>query len=92
MSGSDPGKGGMPAMSPAVVVVALALLMGIQPITTDLYLPALPLLARASAGAPDVAAAAARALGRCRPADTTPPARVRTVFGPVLDPIEAVAA
>ena len=46
MSGSDPGKGGMPAMSPAVVVVALALLMGIQPITTDLYLPALPLLAR----------------------------------------------
>ena len=36
----------MPAMSPVVVVVALALLMGIQPITTDLYLPALPLLAR----------------------------------------------
>jgi len=33
-------------MSPAVVVVALALLMGLQPITTDLYLPALPLLAR----------------------------------------------
>ena len=51
-----------------------------------------PLLACASAGAPDVAAAAARALGRCRPADTTPPARVRTVFGPVLEAIEAVAA
>jgi DHA1 family bicyclomycin/chloramphenicol resistance-like MFS transporter len=38
--------GGMPAMSPVVVVLALALLLGLQPITTDLYLPALPLLAR----------------------------------------------
>jgi DHA1 family bicyclomycin/chloramphenicol resistance-like MFS transporter len=34
------------AMSPATVVLALALLLGLQPITTDLYLPALPLLAR----------------------------------------------
>jgi DHA1 family bicyclomycin/chloramphenicol resistance-like MFS transporter len=33
-------------MSPSVVVLALALLLGLQPITTDLYLPALPLLAR----------------------------------------------
>ena len=33
-------------MSPATVVLALALLLGLQPITTDLYLPALPLLAR----------------------------------------------
>lgn len=33
-------------MSPAVVVLALALLLGIQPVTTDLYLPALPQLAR----------------------------------------------
>ena len=31
-------------MSPAVVVLVLALLLGIQPITTDLYLPALPAL------------------------------------------------
>ena len=31
-------------MSPAVVVVMLTLLLGIQPITTDLYLPALPTL------------------------------------------------
>lgn len=31
-------------MSPALVVVTLALLLGIQPITTDLYLPALPAL------------------------------------------------
>lgn len=33
-------------MSPATVALALALLLGLQPITTDLYLPALPLLAR----------------------------------------------
>ena len=31
-------------MSPLLIVVLLALLMGIQPITTDLYLPALPLI------------------------------------------------
>ena len=29
-------------MTPNVVVTALVLLLGIQPITTDLYLPALP--------------------------------------------------
>jgi DHA1 family bicyclomycin/chloramphenicol resistance-like MFS transporter len=33
-----------PAMSPATVVLVLALLLGIQPVTTDLYLPALPSL------------------------------------------------
>lgn len=32
------------ARSPGLVVVTLALLMGIQPVTTDLYLPALPAL------------------------------------------------
>jgi DHA1 family bicyclomycin/chloramphenicol resistance-like MFS transporter len=32
-------------MSPATVVLALGLLLGLQPVTTDLYLPALPLLA-----------------------------------------------
>lgn len=32
------------AMSPGLVVVVLALLLGIQPVTTDLYLPALPAL------------------------------------------------
>ena len=31
-------------MSPQVVIVLLALLMGLQPVTTDLYLPALPAL------------------------------------------------
>jgi DHA1 family bicyclomycin/chloramphenicol resistance-like MFS transporter len=31
-------------MSPAVVVLALALLLGTQPVVTDLYLPALPAL------------------------------------------------
>ena len=34
-------------MTQGIVVVALTLLLGIQPITTDMYLPALPLLARA---------------------------------------------
>jgi DHA1 family bicyclomycin/chloramphenicol resistance-like MFS transporter len=33
-------------MSPTVVVMLLTLLLGIQPITTDLYLPALPTLQR----------------------------------------------
>jgi MFS transporter, DHA1 family, multidrug resistance protein len=37
-----PHNGG--TMSPAVVVTMLTLLMGIQPVTTDLYLPALPTL------------------------------------------------
>ncbi|WP_192871718.1 Bcr/CflA family efflux MFS transporter [Variovorax sp. JS1663] len=34
-------------MSPALVVLVLALLLGIQPVTTDLYLPALPTLTAA---------------------------------------------
>ena len=33
-----------PAMSTALVVLVLSLLLGIQPVTTDLYLPALPAL------------------------------------------------
>ncbi len=35
-----------PLLAPGVVVIALSLLLGLQPILTDLYLPALPLLAR----------------------------------------------
>ena len=35
-----------PRMTPAVVVMTLTLLLGIQPISTDLYLPALPTLQR----------------------------------------------
>ncbi|HSI60270.1 MAG TPA: multidrug effflux MFS transporter [Ideonella sp.] len=42
----DAAAGRMAPMSPAVVALALALLLGLQPITTDLYLPALPMLAR----------------------------------------------
>ncbi len=34
-----------PGMSPGLVVVILSTLLGIQPVTTDLYLPALPALA-----------------------------------------------
>jgi MFS transporter, DHA1 family, multidrug resistance protein len=33
-------------LAPAIVAIALALLLGLQPLTTDLYLPALPMLAR----------------------------------------------
>ncbi len=34
-----------PVVAPHVVAISLALLLGLQPVTTDLYLPALPLLA-----------------------------------------------
>ena len=43
-----------------------------------------PLLAAAEHGAPDVAAAAARPLGRSRPANAAVPAGVRKHFAPVL--------
>jgi hypothetical protein len=43
-----------------------------------------PLLAAAEHGAPDVAAAAARLLGRARPANATVPASVRRSFAPIL--------
>lgn len=43
-----------------------------------------PLLAAAEAGAPDVAAAAARPLGQCRPPSAKVPAAVRDKFAPVL--------
>ena len=35
-----------PRMTPAVIVLTITLLLGIQPISTDLYLPALPTLQR----------------------------------------------
>ena len=35
-----------PALSPVTAALALALLLGLQPVLTDLYLPGLPLLAR----------------------------------------------
>lgn len=38
-------------MTPGVIVLLLSLLLGLQPVTTDLYLPALPVLTRAL-GAP----------------------------------------
>lgn len=38
------------AMTPLVVVVLLSMLLGIQPVTTDLYLPALPLLTESLQG------------------------------------------
>ena len=45
----------MPAVAPHTAAIALALLLGLQPVVTDLYLPALPLLAR-ELGAPMSAA------------------------------------
>jgi len=41
------------AMTPGVIVLLLSLLLGLQPITTDLYLPALPVIT-SSFGAPMV--------------------------------------
>ena len=41
---SSPAAAAAAAMSPSLVVLVLSLLLGIQPITTDLYLPALPAL------------------------------------------------
>lgn len=39
-------------MSPGLVVLVLSLLLGLQPVTTDLYLPALPAIARDFGAAP----------------------------------------
>jgi DHA1 family bicyclomycin/chloramphenicol resistance-like MFS transporter len=39
-----PMQGGRLKRSPAMIVILLALLLGLQPVTTDLYLPALPAL------------------------------------------------
>lgn len=51
-----------------------------------------PLLAAAEAGAPDVAAAAARPLAQCRPASARIPAAVRGHFGPVLTAMDSTEA
>ncbi len=42
-----PVNAAAPRVSHAVAALALSLLLGLQPITTDVYLPALPMLARA---------------------------------------------
>lgn len=47
--------GGGAAMSPGRVVLLLSLLFGLQPITTDLYLPALPAITRAFGAQPSQA-------------------------------------
>jgi DHA1 family bicyclomycin/chloramphenicol resistance-like MFS transporter len=47
----DPQLPAAPALQPHTAALALALLLGLQPLTTDLYLPALPQLAR-DLGAP----------------------------------------
>jgi DHA1 family bicyclomycin/chloramphenicol resistance-like MFS transporter len=48
----EPGatlRGAPPRVSHALAAVALSLLLGLQPVTTDVYLPALPMLTRALA-------------------------------------------
>lgn len=62
-------------------VVALAASRGTQAAWTQAWKP---LVAAAEAGASDVAAAAARPLGRARPAKARIPATVREAFGPAL--------
>jgi MFS transporter, DHA1 family, multidrug resistance protein len=47
-----PATSPRPSLAPLTVAVALALLMGLQPICTDLYLPALPRLQRDLAASP----------------------------------------
>ncbi len=44
---SSSAAAAVPAVSHALAAVALSLLMGLQPVTTDVYLPALPILTRA---------------------------------------------
>ncbi|MFZ2123800.1 MAG: hypothetical protein WA012_13800 [Rhodoferax sp.] len=39
-----PNQAPATAMPPAVIVLLLSLLLGLQPVTTDLYLSALPVL------------------------------------------------
>ena len=51
MSASDPAGGPRATPSHATLVLALALLLGLQPVSTDLYLPALPALAAEFGGA-----------------------------------------
>lgn len=51
MSSSDPSlhtptSGAHAAMAPWVIIVALSFLLGLQPVATDLYLPALPQMQR----------------------------------------------
>jgi DHA1 family bicyclomycin/chloramphenicol resistance-like MFS transporter len=47
VSSATPNASAAPALPPLLAVVILALLLGIQPVTTDLYLPALPALQQA---------------------------------------------
>ena len=46
-----PAQEGRLKRSTAMIVLLLALLLGLQPVTTDLYLPALPALTQALAPA-----------------------------------------
>lgn len=49
-AGSKQGADGQSLMSTPFVVLLLSLLLGLQPVTTDLYLPALPAMTEALAG------------------------------------------
>ena len=60
-----PNAAAAPTMRPSTIVLLLTLLLGIQPVTTDLYLPALPTLARALDSGPGTAQLTLSALIIC---------------------------
>jgi len=74
-AGSRTGASGM---APAVIVVMLTLLLGIQPVTTDLYLPALPTLQRDLGASVNAAQWTLAALVACFGA-------AQLVWGPLAD-------
>jgi DHA1 family bicyclomycin/chloramphenicol resistance-like MFS transporter len=55
MSASESSPTAHTGIPPWVVVVALSMLLGLQPVTTDLYLPALPQMQRALGLSPSMA-------------------------------------
>jgi MFS transporter, DHA1 family, multidrug resistance protein len=65
MSAPAPRPPAAGAMRQATVVVGLMLMLGIQPVTTDLYLPALPTLARDLGASPGTAQLTLSALIVC---------------------------
>jgi DHA1 family bicyclomycin/chloramphenicol resistance-like MFS transporter len=59
-------------MQPGLIVLILSLLLGLQPITTDLYLPALPALTEGF-GAPMAHACRSSSGARCQTVSAAAP-------------------
>ena len=81
---ADPGSFVLPKRGDRAyaAVAAVAAVVAADP-TPQRWVAGWQVLGRAAAGAPDVAAVAARTLARCRPDGTPPPAEVK-LFAPVL--------